>query len=168
VEIPTLRTQRLSLCPPSVADFQAYVDFYADAAASSFYGGPLNREQAWRRLASDIGHWSLRGFGIWSLREIGRDAIVGGCGIVWPEGWPRHELTWWIAPAARRRGFALEASEAAIRWAYDELGWTSVETHMKDDNAAARALAERLGGQITAREQFPDGLARDIYSLPRP
>ena len=168
MEIPTLRTPRLLLCPPSLADFQAYSEFYADAEASSFYGGPLSPEQAWRRLAFDIGHWSLRGFGIWSLREIEGGAMVGACGIAWPHGWPRHELTWWIAPSARRRGFALEASEAAICWAYDELGWTSVETHMKDDNAAARGLAERLGGKIIAREVFPDGVARDIYSLPRP
>ena len=39
---------------------------------------------------------------------------------------------------------------------------------MNDENAAARALAEKLGGTVTARERFPDGLVRRIYSLPYP
>lgn len=91
--------------------------------------------------------------------------MVGGCGIVWPEGWPRHELTWWIAPDARRRGYAEEASRAVIRWAHDELGWSEVETHMSDRNDAARRLVERLGGIVIAREIFPDGIARNVYAL---
>lgn len=93
--------------------------------------------------------------------------MVGGCGIVWPEDWPRHELTWWIAPAARRQGYALEASRAAIAWAHDSLGWDQVETHMNDGNQPARRLAEKLGGTIIGRETFPDGISRNIYVLPR-
>ena len=32
----------------------------------------------------------------------------------------------------------------------------------------ASALALKLGGKIIAREIFPDGLVRNIYSLPHP
>lgn len=166
--IPTLETARLALRAPAAADFPVYRAFYADAKASAFYGGPLAPASAWRKLAFDIGHWALRGHGMWSLVERSGGKMVGGCGIVWPEGWPRHELTWWIVPEARRNGYALEASRAAIGWAFDALGWSRVETHMDDSNAAARRLAERLGGTVIARETFPDGLARDVYALPRP
>jgi RimJ/RimL family protein N-acetyltransferase len=164
--IPTLHTARLTLRAPAAGDFPVYRDFFADAAASAFYGGPLSAGLAWRRLALDIGHWALRGFGVWALVERESGRTVGGCGIVWPEGWPRHELTWWVVPAARRRGYAEEASRAAIRWACDSLGWAAVETHMKDDNEAARSLAAKLGGTVIAREVFPDGIARDVYTLP--
>jgi hypothetical protein len=37
-------------------------------------------------------------------------------------------------PAARRNGYAEEASRAIIRWARDTLGWREVETHMVDQN----------------------------------
>jgi RimJ/RimL family protein N-acetyltransferase len=167
VIIPTLQTERLVLRAPAPGDFPVYRDFYADPEASTFYGGPLTAALAWRKLAFDIGHWSLRGFGMWSIVERESAATIGGCGIVWPEGWPRHELTWWIAPAARRRGYALEASRAAIGWAYELLGWGRVETHMNDSNEAARKLAEKLGGTVIGREEFPDGLERNIYALPR-
>lgn len=168
MNIPTLHTERLILRAPGKDDFPAYRNFYADRRASAAYGGPLRSGLAWRKLAADIGHWSLRGFGMWSIEEKESGNTVGGCGIVWPEDWPRHELTWWIAPAARRQGYAFEASRAAIAWAYDNLGWSQIETHMNDGNQAARRLAEKLGGTIIGRDVFPDGISRNIYILPRP
>lgn len=163
--IPTLQTARLTLRAPSAEDFDAYRDFYADPEASAFYGGPLSAGQAWRRLAYEVGHWAMRGFGMWALVEKASGTTVGGCGIVWPEGWPRHELTWWITPAARRNGYAEEASRAAIVWACDTLGWSEVETHMRDENEAARKLAEKLGGSVVARELFPDAIERNVYAF---
>ena len=165
MDIPTLCTDRLILRAPAASDFEAYRDFYADCAASAYYGGPLPAAAAWRKLAYDVGHWALRGFGMWSVVEKVSGTTIGGCGIVRPEGWPRHELTWWIARSARRNGYAEEASRAAIGWAHDSLGWTEVETHMDDRNQAARRLAEKLGGVIIAREMFPDGLERNIYAM---
>lgn len=163
--IPTLTTARLVMRPPSADDFATYRDFYADSEASRFYGGPMDAAQAWRRLAQDIGHWALRGHGMWTAVERSSGKPAGGCGIVQPEGWPRHELSWWIVPPARRKGYAEEASRAAISWAREVLGWDQVETHMKDENVAARALAEKLGGTRIAREQFPDGIERNIYAM---
>jgi RimJ/RimL family protein N-acetyltransferase len=163
---PSLLTDRLVLRAPGPEDWPLYRNFYADAEASAFYGGPLTPDQAWRKLAGDIGHWVLRGHGLWVAVTRDTGGPVGGCGLVWPEGWPRHELTWWILPRARRRGYALEASRAAIDWAYAR-GWQAVETHMRDENAPARALAERLGGRVIAREAFPDGEMRDVFLLPQ-
>lgn len=166
--IPELLTERLLLRGPTAADYPVYRDFFADAEASQFYGGPLDADRAWRVLATDLGHWQLRGYGRWSVIERSTGRMIGGCGLWWPEGYPRSELTWWIVPAARRHGYAREASQAAIRFGYDVLGWELVETHMNDENMAARALAEKLGGQLLLRDRFPDGLERDVFALPRP
>ena len=163
--IPTLRTKRLILRAPEASDFPVYRDFYSDGAASCFYGGPLDASQAWRRLAQDIGHWALRGHGMWAIAEQEAKSMIGACGIVQPEGWPRHELSWWIVPSARRRGYAEEASRAIIRWAASVLGWSAVETHIRDENFAARSLAIKLGGQVIAREEFPDGIVRDVFAI---
>lgn len=53
-----------------------------------------------------------------------------------------------------------------MRFGYDTLGWSLVETHMNDENEPARRLAEKLGGEVIARERFPDGLVRNVYALP--
>ncbi|MFC2950349.1 GNAT family N-acetyltransferase [Marinicaulis aureus] len=164
--IPTLQTARLTLRAPSKDDFSVYRDFYADKSASLAYGGPLPAHLAFRKLAADLGHWQLRDYGMWAVEEKTSGEMVGGAGLVWPEGWPRSELTWWIIPSARRNGYALEASRAVIAYAYKELQWAQVETHMNDDNEAARNLALKLGGRVIVREKFPDGYARDVYLLP--
>ncbi|MEM9634223.1 MAG: GNAT family N-acetyltransferase [Pseudomonadota bacterium] len=164
----SLTTERFTLQPPQPDDFTLYRSFYADGEASLFYGGPLREDQAWRVLAGHLGHWHLRGYGMWVIRRKDDGRPLGGCGFVWPEGWPRRELTWWLIPEARGQGVAVEVSKTAIRHAYEEYGWSLVETHMNDDNAAARGLVMKLGGRKIAREKFPDGLERFVYELPRP
>lgn len=147
-------------------DYPVYRTFFADTMASGAYGGPLDPGEAWEMLALDIGHWALRGYGRWAVVVKASGEMIGGCGLWWPEGYPRSELTWWIIPAARRSGYAFEASQAAVRFGYRTLGWPLVQTHMNDRNTPARRLVEKLGGEIIDRTRFPDGMVRDIYALP--
>jgi [ribosomal protein S5]-alanine N-acetyltransferase len=166
-EIPTLTTERLDLVPPSAAAATLYDEFYTDPEASMHYGGPLTAGQASARLAHDIGVWELTGFGVWVVRDRGRDALVGVCGFWQGLGWP-IELTWWLLPAARGSGIATEASGAAVEHAHRSFGWPSIETYMEDRNTAARRLRERLGGAVVERRTFPKGLERHVYRIPRP
>ncbi|WBU65210.1 GNAT family N-acetyltransferase [Paracoccus aerodenitrificans] len=163
---PILHTDRLTLRLPEAGDHAAYSAFFADADASAFYGGPLLPYQAYGILCRDIGHWSLKGFGKFVIEAKGE--ALGGCGIVHPEGWPGHELTWWLLPSARGQGIAQEASRAVLGFARDSLGWSHVETHFRDENIPARRLTESLGGTKQRRETFPDGIKRDIYAIPTP
>lgn len=164
--IPVLETARLRLVPPSVDCEAAYRRFYTDGAASAAYGGPLTAAGAWARLCADAGSWLLLGFGVWAVQRRDAGDIVGTCGFWQGRGWPR-ELTWWLLPEVRGQGLAKEASRAAIAHAYTGFGWDEVRTYMNDDNHAARALVLALGGVPCAREQFPDGLERDVFRIPR-
>jgi RimJ/RimL family protein N-acetyltransferase len=166
--IPELLTDRLHLRAPKLNDFSPFAEFYGDAAASAFYGGPLTATGTWNKLCAEVGHWTLRGHGKWAVESQDTGAFVGICGLELAEGWPCPELTWWMLPTHRRKGFAQEASRAAIRFGYDTLGWAQVRTYTKDDNHAARALIAKLGGERTDRQVFPDGIARDIFVLPKP
>lgn len=152
---------------PGAACSESYRRFYTDAAASASYGGPLPASHAQARLAADIGAWRLQGFGVWAIQRQQERDFIGTCGFWQGQGWPR-ELTWWLLPEARGMGYAKEASEAVLQYAYDVLAWQAVETYMKDSNHEARALAVRLGGRHVARRVFPDGEARNVYVLPRP
>ena len=164
--IPELTSPRLTLRSPREEDFPTYRDFYTDAEASRYYGGPMLASGAWKQLAMELGHWYLKGYGMWSLELRSSGEMVGGCGFWWPGGWPRPELTWWLTKHARGRGLATEASHSAIDFAYQTLGWNSVETHLDDGNVAARKLVMRLGGTVITREFFPDGVERNVYSIP--
>ncbi|MGS4886804.1 GNAT family N-acetyltransferase [Roseibium sp. MB-4] len=163
----SLKSPRFLLRPPPADDLPVYQEFFFDRKASSFYGGPLRADQTWRVLAGHLGHWLLRDYGMWMISPREGGSAFGGCGFVWPEGWPRRELTWWLLPKARGQGVAIEASHAAIRHAYLSYGWPLVETHLDDDNIVARKLVSKLGGELIAREAFPDGKSRNVYRLPQ-
>ncbi len=167
LSISTLHTERLRLLPLDAACADLYESFYTDAEASRLYGGPLTRGAAWARLAADIGHWQLRGFGVWAVQRRQQGDLVGTCGFWQGLEWSR-ELTWWLLPAARGAGIAFEASRAVVAHAHTVWGWPSVETYMNDENQLARALALRLGGVCVRRQSFPDGLDRDVYRIPAP
>ena len=166
---PVLHTGRLTMRQPKIVDLAAYLAFYALASdIPGKYRSPRPEAEVREILADDIDHWRHKGFGMWLLERRDTGEVVGGCGIAHPDDWPSHELTWWLMPAARGKGYASEASRAAIAFGYDTLGWASVETHMRDENLPARRLAERLGGVVVRRDVFPDGVARDVFVLPHP
>ncbi|MGD1924720.1 MAG: GNAT family N-acetyltransferase [Paracoccaceae bacterium] len=166
---PVLHTERLVLEPASESHLDGYLAFYAiPNDQKGGYRAPRDPAEVRALLHRAIDEWQRLGFGMFVIKRTDTGTFVGGTGIVHPDGWPRHELTWWLMPDAQRTGFATEASIAVLRWAYDTLGWPVVETHMRDENRPARRLAERLGGAVIARETFPDGVTRDIFALPRP
>ena len=166
--IPTLKTERLTLFGPLLSDLAAYRAFYdvSDVTVGG-YRGNRNDAEVEGILNRDIAHWRTKGFGMWLLRLTGTEKVLGGAGLSHLDGWPSHELTWWLMPTARGKGFATEASRRVIDWAYDALNYDVVETHMRDENTPARRLAQRLGGKIARREVFPDGVTRDVFALPK-
>lgn len=166
--VPMIETERLTLRRFAMDDYPAFEAFFSDAEASGWCGGPLTPSAAWMRFCAAIGHWSAAGFGQWAMTLRPEGDFAGACGFARLQGWGVTELTWWVTPAHRRHGYALEASRAAIAQAYDGWGWPSVETVVHDGNAPARALIARLGGVAVERRVFPDGHERDLFRLPHP
>lgn len=142
--IPTLTTERLTLRAPVLADVEPYAAFYATDRAQ-FVGGPMTREQVWRGVAAEIGHWSLRGYGRWSVEETQSGLFCGLIGLWFPDGWPEPEIGWDLVGAAEGRGIAYEAAMASRDYAYQRLGWTTAISLVADGNTRSMALARRMG-----------------------
>lgn len=163
--IPTLRTERLTLRPPALGDFEAFAAFYGSGRAS-MVGGPLDRHEAWRALAAVLGHWHLRGFGRWIVELDG--AAVGLVGLHHPVEWPEAEVGWLLYAAAEGRGIAREAAEAARAHAYGTLGWTTAISLIDPCNARSVALAERMGARREADFEHPKFGAMGVWRHPGP
>lgn len=155
MQIPVVETERLILREFRGDDFEPMADFYADPI-SSFYGGPCNREEAWRKFAIYPGHWSLRGYGPWALEEKATGDFVGLSGLWFPEGWPEPEITWALIPRHHGKGYATEAARRALVAAYEEFGWPTAVSVVALENAASARVAERLGAT-------PDGTVENRY-----
>jgi RimJ/RimL family protein N-acetyltransferase len=166
--IPVLGTERLRLRAPAAGDFEAMAAFLASERARMI-GGPLDRLAAWRALAASLGHWELRGYGMWAVEEAATGAFVGQVGMFDPEGWIAAEIGWWIAPPeAEGRGFAFEAAVAARRYAYEVAGWREAFSVIHPENARSIRLAERLGCRLDREQAIPSGEMRLVFRHPEP
>ncbi len=91
MDIPTLETDRLILRAFRADDIDAYAVMVAHPEVAKFIsvaGKPMDRLEAWRHMATAMGHWALRGFGIWALEEKDSGHFVGRTGLYYPETWP--------------------------------------------------------------------------------
>ena len=143
--IPTLHTKRLTLRPFQEEDVAPMAAFYADEATSRFVGGVSDLATVWRRVASYLGHWQLRGYGLWAMEETASGQFVGYAGHWFPEGWPEPEIAYGLMAHAQGRGLATEGAMGALRHAYRTLGWKTAVSAIDEANIASRRVAERMG-----------------------
>ncbi|PWE32229.1 N-acetyltransferase [Maritimibacter sp. 55A14] len=145
VHIPALETDRLILRAPRLEDFEPRAAFYA-SDRSIWEDGPMDRAAAWRVWASEVGQWTLMGYGPFAVEDRATGAYLGEVGIYEPSAYPAPELGWFVVPEAEGRGIAGEAARAVMAWARDPLGWTRLVNYIDAGNARSIALALRLGG----------------------
>lgn len=155
IEIPVLRTERLVLRAPQIADFDTFAAFIGSARAR-FVGGPVRDDKTvWRAFAHMAGLWTLRGFGplVWCLRD---GTPIGSGGPWMPRGWPEPELGWmlWFG-AHERQGYATEAMRALLRWTLARPDMPTVVAYIHAENAASIRVAQRLGATHDAGAPTP-------------
>jgi RimJ/RimL family protein N-acetyltransferase len=165
--IPSLETERLVLRGPDPGDLEPLAAFYA-SHRSRYVGGPLPRDRVWRGIATDLGHWQLRGYGRWSVVEKATGTYIGEVGLWFPEGWFAREVAWIIvSPEHEGRGYAREAALAARDHAYRTLGWTDAFSVIDPENARSVGLARRLGCTLDRHETY-EGRPIDVWRHPGP
>lgn len=145
-DTPVLTTDRLILRAPQAGDWSAWRAF-ALGERSRWIGGPMAAPgQAWRAFGHVIGHWVLRGFGMFVAEARDTGAAIGLVGPWRPDGWPENEIGWslWTAQA-ERRGLAHEAALATRDFAARQLGWATAVSYVAPGNDRSAVLAQRLG-----------------------
>ncbi|MDT5157698.1 MAG: hypothetical protein QOH51_2055 [Acidobacteriota bacterium] len=131
-------------------DFEQYASIMTDAEVTRHLGDgrPLAREDAWRQMAMLLGHWELKGYGMWAVEEASTRRLAGRIGFFNPEGWPGFELGWVLGREFWGRGFATEGARRALEFAFVELGREHVISLIRPENLASIRVAERLGERL--------------------
>jgi RimJ/RimL family protein N-acetyltransferase len=150
ISIPTLATQRLTLRGFTAADLDALAPIYADPEVSRYIGDgtPADRAATWRALAGMLGHWQLRGYGMWALIEQATGRLIGRAGLYNPEGWPGLEAGWLLARDRWGHGFATEAGHAVLAYAFTHVSADHLISLIHPANTASIRVAERLGERL--------------------
>ena len=147
MDIPEIEAERLRLRAFRNEDLDAYAAMCADPEVMRYLGtgATLSRADTWRSMAGFLGHWALRGHGMWALEEKATGTLVGRAGFLEPEGWPGFELGWTLGRPHWGRGFATEAARRALDYAFHELDRDRVISLIRPANTPSMRVAERLG-----------------------
>jgi RimJ/RimL family protein N-acetyltransferase len=160
-------TPRLRLRQFREDDLDAYARITSDPEVMRYVGGAaLSRDEAWRSLGYLLGHWLIRGFGLWAAEEKATGALVGRIGLYQPEGWPGLEVGWLVDRPRWGEGFASEGGAAALRHAFERLAAQRVISVIEPGNAASIRVAEKLGERFLRRQQL-QGKQVLVYAIDR-
>jgi len=161
------QTERLTLRRWIAEDFEPFAELHADPAVAQFVtagGKPLGRFQAWQSFCGLLGHWQMRGFGMFAVIETATDEFVGRVGPWNPEGWPSPEIGWAIRSKFWGRGYASEAARRSVEYAFTTLDWSQVSSFIDPTNARSIKVAERLGEHLSGSVILPDIPTRTIMN----
>jgi RimJ/RimL family protein N-acetyltransferase len=162
----TLQTERLNLRAFREADLDDYARICADPEVVRHVGTPFSRAEAWLHIATMLGHWQLRGYGMWAVEDRAGGALIGRIGFYEPEGWPGLELGWMLARDQWGRGLATEGARAALAFAFAALRKPQVISLIRPENLASIRVAEKLGERPQGRSQAL-GVEALVYGIRR-
>lgn len=140
-----LETERLIFRQWTHEDFTTFSNFYSSEETARFVGGVKTPEEAWRLMASYIGHYALNGFSYLAIDEKETNSLVGTIGLWNSEPWPEPELGYWLLPEAQGKGFGVEAGLAVKKYGLEVVKLPSLISCIDPENEPSKKLAMRLG-----------------------
>lgn len=166
-----LETERLALRPMGPGDVQSHIEMMQVPAVAQYLtveGKPRDEGTEWRMAAAMVGHWSIRGFGFFSVFEKSTGEWVGRVGPWQPAGWPGLELGWAIAAHHWGKGYAPEAAIATMGWVFEtspNLG--RIISLIDGENKNSQKVASKIGETMTDEVYDYFGHTLKVWTIPR-
>jgi RimJ/RimL family protein N-acetyltransferase len=148
-------------------DIDEYAAICADPEVMRHLTGqPMSRLEAWRHMAMLLGHWTLRGYGMWAVEEKRTGELLGRIGFHNPDGWPGFELGWTLKRSAWGKGYATEGARLALNYAFTEMDRDHVISVIRPENLPSIRVAERLGEKLESQTELM-GFPVLVYGIDR-
>lgn len=164
--IPTLITERLTLRALRYPDFPAYAAFLASGRAIHM-GGPHDQRTAWSWFCNDTAQWVLLDMGALMIERRADGMVVGQTAVIHGPFFPEPELGWFLYDGFEGNGYATEAAEALLAWAFDERCLPTLVSYVDPHNHKSAAVARRLGGRIDPAAATPNNDPDNVWRYGR-
>lgn len=158
-----LQTERLQFRQWTREDYPAFAAFYSDPENARFVGGVKTPEEAWRLMATYIGHYELNGYSYLAIDEKESGNLIGTVGLWNSDPWPEPELGYWLLPQAQGKGYGVEAGLAVRDYALDTLRFDSLVSYIDPVNEPSKKLALRLGAKLDSTIELLDFGPHEVY-----
>lgn len=144
-----LHTERCVLRQWRDSDLVPWAEMNADPEVRRWFPEVLDAERAGTEAGRCRDAIARRGWGMWALELPGEIAFAGFVGLNVPQYdapfMPAVEIGWRLPRAAWGRGYATEAAQAALGFAFSRLALREVIAITVPGNLASRRVMQRLG-----------------------
>jgi ribosomal-protein-alanine N-acetyltransferase len=172
-----LEGPRLLLRPLTDADAAAFAELNGDPEVMRHFLKPLTFPESEAFRARIAAHDAAHGFGFRGVFRRGEPGLVGMVGLLHvafaAHFTPNVEISWRIAAAQQRQGFAEEAARLCLAHGFGALGLSEIVAWTIPDNAPSWRLMEKLGMRFDGtfeEPRIPEGhpkRAQRLYRLAR-
>jgi ribosomal-protein-alanine N-acetyltransferase len=153
-----LVTARLRLRPWQAEDREPFARLNADPEVMRHFPGVMTREQSDTMVDRICEHFASYGYGFWAVSRLAGGPCLGMVGLrhVQFEAHftPCLEVGWRLAAEHWGQGFATEAAQAALNFAFGDLQQKEVVAFTVPANQASRRVMEKLGMTHSPAENF--------------
>ena len=112
-------------------------------------------------------YFSTDDFGLWKIVTLESNQIVGFTGLWYFFEESQPQLIYGLLPAFTKQGYAVEAAQLIIRYAFEDLGFTYLNAATDAPHIASQRVAERLG-MYRLPEKMMDGKPTIFFQIDRP
>ena len=171
---PPLTDGVVLLRPPVLDDVDAYRAVRSEPDTRHWMGWDDDRRPSREEVAATIERaldgWREGTWAVFVILDAAKDAVVGGANLRIGD-FDSAEVSYYLAAAARGRGYATRTVLLLARWAFDDLAVQRLELRAHADNEPSIQVAERAGftreGIERASRAWPDGTRFDsvLFSL---
>jgi RimJ/RimL family protein N-acetyltransferase len=156
---PTFKTDRLVLCPRTLADTEACLAMDRDSEVTRFVSGPWSDPAAHKAFieARTLGPYAP-GLGYWTICRRDDPGSFVGWTLLIPNGaiGPEIEIGWRLRREAWGQGLAVEAARPVLRHAFVTLKLPEVVAEIDSANTASLRVAEKLGLRLAGTVRHQD------------
>jgi RimJ/RimL family protein N-acetyltransferase len=139
-------TERIRFRRYRTQDAKAVSEMFTDPQARRFYPEMGRPQEIDRWIRWNLDSYAEHGFGLWVMEHRDEGLFLGDCGLTFQsvEGERLLELGYHLRERHRGRGYATEAGQACLAFAFDDLAASLVCSIVDPENEASMRLALRL------------------------
>lgn len=159
-----METDRTILIKPERKDYDDLLDLHTHEEVCRYLGGPVIEKEFdsyFEKILSAISPDSY-----WIIRRKEDDVFIGFLSIDLHHDRQHYELSYQFLPEFWGQGYAYEACQRVLQYAFDELELEAVISETQKKNVRSIELLERLGMTLESTlERF--GEEQVIYCIRR-
>jgi len=142
-----LETTRLRLHEFAKNDVDALLAVLGDPVAMQYYPAAFNRKEVEEWIERNLDRYKREGYGLWAMLLKDSGELIGDCGCFLRDidGRDDIEIGYHVRRDLWGNGYATEAAQACMQYAFTRLGVDRVISLIRPENMQSIRVAEKNG-----------------------